>query len=108
MNDGYPYDAHRRVKSLRRSMRDLVQRDPEQEVQGIAIPVLSASLEAIKEARPEDPVVQSLVELFSADYIGSGESVRAADVLVVVDQLDAALGEPPPPTVEVLNLDNFD
>jgi hypothetical protein len=92
----YPYEAKRRVEALIGSLEKLVKRDPEQEVQGIAVPVLGAALEAIKAAKPDDPVVASLVDLMSADFIGAGETIRAADMLVVAEQLDAAIGHPPP------------
>lgn len=95
MPSPYPYEAKRRVTALISSLRTLVARDPEQEVEGIAIPVLAASLEAIKEAKPDDPVVEALVDLMSADFIGAGEPIRAADMLVVAEQLDAAIGNRP-------------
>lgn len=94
--DDYPYDAKQRVEALIKSLRTLTQRDPEQEVQGLAIPVVAAALEAIKRSKPEDPVVVALVDIFSADFISTGESIRAADVLIVAEQLDAAIGPPPP------------
>ncbi|TDX04034.1 hypothetical protein [Kribbella sp. VKM Ac-2566] len=75
--------------------------DPEQEVQGIAIPVLDAALGAIKAARPNDAVVREVVELVSADVIGAGDSIRAADMLLVAQQLDAATG---PYEIEVRSL----
>lgn len=89
---GYPYDSKRRVTAL---IKSLVQRDPEQEVQGIALPVLDAALGAIKQSKPDDPVVVALVDLMSADFIGSGDTVRAADMLVVAQQLSAAIGPRP-------------
>jgi len=91
----FPYVAKRRVDALIGSLEKLIARDPEQEIQGIALPVLDAAVRSIKDALPEDPVVTSLVELFSADFIGSGEPVRAADMLVVAEQLDAAIVPPP-------------
>lgn len=91
----YPYDAKRRVGALIKSLKTLIARDPEQEVQGFAIPVLDAALTAIKQSTPEDPVVKALVELMSADFIGAGEPIRAADMLVVAEQLDAAIGPYP-------------
>lgn len=96
MTRDFPYEAKRRVQALIKSLHTLVARDPEQEVQGIAVPVLAASLEAIKEAKPDDPVVKALVDLMSADFIGAGEPIRAADMLVIVEQLDAAIGSRPP------------
>jgi hypothetical protein len=91
----YPYEAKRRVDALIRSLKTMVARDPEQEVQGIAVPVLGASLEAIKQAKPDDQVVAAVVDLMSADFIGSGGPIRAADMLVVAEQLEAAIGPAP-------------
>ena len=62
---------------------------------GLALPVLDATLGAIKGDLADDPVVQSVTETFSADVIGSGESIRAADMLLVAKQLDAAIGDYP-------------
>jgi hypothetical protein len=61
-------------------------------VTGIAVPVVDAALSDVKRSMPDDPVVRALVELFSADVIGAGEPVRAADMLVIARQLDAAIG----------------
>ncbi len=94
--DDYPYDAKRRVEALITSLRTLTQRDSEQEVQGLAIPVMAAALEAIKRSKPDDPVVVALVDIFSADFISAGESIRAADMLIIAEQLDAAIGPRPP------------
>jgi hypothetical protein len=95
--DHYPYDAKRRVEALIRSLGALTARDPEQEVQGLAVPVTDAALEAIKQSKPDDPVVVTLVDLFSADIIGAGQPIRAADMLIVAEQLDAAIGPYPYP-----------
>ena len=43
----YPYKAKRRVEALIDSCETLVKPDPEQEVQGLAVPVLEASLDDI-------------------------------------------------------------
>jgi hypothetical protein len=96
MTSTYPSEANRRLRGLRDSLQVLISRDPEQEVQGIAVPVVAAALNDIKTAKPHDPVVQSVVDLFSAEQIGTGDPIRAADLLVVVDQLAAAIGRPPP------------
>lgn len=93
--ENFPYEAKRRVEALISSLEKLIARDPEQEVRGIALPVLDAAVRSIKEALPGDPVVASIVEIFSADVIGEGEPVRAADMLVVAEQLDAAIGPHP-------------
>jgi hypothetical protein len=94
-DENYPYKAKERVEALIKSLETLIKRDPEQEVQGFALPVLDAALTDVKRAMPDDPVVGSLVDLFSADFIGAGEPVRAADMLVIAEQLDAAIGRRP-------------
>lgn len=96
MEDDYPYRARRRVEALIKSLETLTNRDPEQEVQGIALPVLDAALSDIKRTMPDDAVVGAYVDLFSAEFIGAGEPVRAADMLVVAEQLKAAMDDPPP------------
>ena len=91
----YPYDAKRRVEALIQTLKTLISRDPNSTLQGIAIPVLAATLESVKEATPNDPVVRAVVDLLSADVIGKAEPIRAADMLVVAEQLDAAIGPYP-------------
>lgn len=91
----YPYVAKRRIDALIKSLTALVASDPEQQVQGFAVPVVAAALDDIKQAVPNDPVVRSLVDLMSADAIGSGDPIRAADMLVIAEQIDAAIGRRP-------------
>jgi len=91
----YPYDARRKVDALIESMKSLIARDSEQEVRGIALAVVDAAINAVKTAKPDDPVVTTTSDLFSADQIATGEGVRAADLLVVAEQLAAALGPYP-------------
>jgi hypothetical protein len=83
------------VDALISSTTTLVQRDPEQEVQGDGLVVADAAISAVKAALPDDPVVAAMPDLISADRIGSGEGLRAADLLVVAEQLSAAIGPPP-------------
>lgn len=96
MSDQYPYKAKERVEALITSLEALIKRDPDQEVQGIAQPVLDAALHDVRLAMPDDPVVSSLVGIMSADFIGSGDVIRAADMLVVARQLNAAIGDRSP------------
>ncbi|HEY6665915.1 MAG TPA: hypothetical protein VI036_12395 [Propionibacteriaceae bacterium] len=91
----YPYEAKRSIQAAISSLKTLVQRDPEQEIQGIALAVADAAIEAVKAAKPDHPIVQSTAYIYSADQIGSGDPVRAADLLFVAEQLDAALGPEP-------------
>lgn len=48
---------------------------------------------------PDDPVVHVMESIVSADFIGSGKNVRAADALMVATQLRAALHEFRPRTL---------
>lgn len=81
--------------ALIETLEPLTKRDPEQEVQGIALPVLDAVIEAARSARPDDPVVQAARGIITPEQIASGEPVRAADALLVAKQLDAAIGAYP-------------
>jgi hypothetical protein len=97
----YPLKAKRRLDALIKSLRVLVARDPEQEVLGIALPVLDAVLEDVRAAIPDDPVVQATARIISPDFIAAGEPVRAADALLVAEQLAAAIGPLPVAPVAV-------
>jgi hypothetical protein len=65
----------------------MAQRDPEQEVQGIALPVLDAAIEDIKSALGDDPIVRAVAGIISAETIEAGEPIRVVDALLVVEQL---------------------
>ncbi len=84
--------ARQRVWLLFRSLEKMSERDPDQEVRGIAVPVLDAVLQACKQFVPEDPIVGAIREVVSADAIAAGEPVRAVDAALVAGQLAVALG----------------
>ena len=93
--DTYPYAEKRQIVSLVQTLEQLVKRDPEQEVQGFALPVLDASIEAVRAVLPGNPIVEAVRGIVSPEQIASGEPIRAADALLVVRQLDAAIGPEP-------------
>jgi hypothetical protein len=93
--EDYPYEAKHKIVALISTLEPLTKRDPEQEVQGIALPVLDAVIEAARSARPDDPVVQAARGIITPEQIESDEPVRAADALLVAKQLDAAIGAYP-------------
>jgi hypothetical protein len=76
------------LRQLHRDLQALVDRDPEQEVRGPALPLMDA---VISEARNNLPVGSTLgtqmVEIISVAAIESGEPVRVADALIIVGQL---------------------
>lgn len=83
--------ARARAWALYRSLEKIVERDPEQEVRGMALPVLSTCIEQFR-AASEDPIAASVRDVVSPDAIAEGEPVRAVDALLVVHQLAVALG----------------
>jgi hypothetical protein len=95
MSENYPYEAKEQVESLITSLEMLVKRDPDQEVQGMALPVLDAVIESVRAVLPDNPIVAAVRGVISPEQIASGEPVRAADALVVARQLDAAIGQRP-------------
>jgi hypothetical protein len=92
----YPYDAKGRIEALTETLETLTSRDPEQEVRGIAVPVLDAVIESVRRVRPNDVVVEAVWNVLSPEQIEAGEPVRAADALLVAKHLDAAIGPYPP------------
>jgi hypothetical protein len=91
----YPYQAKRQIVSLVETLEMLTKRDPEQEVQGIALPVLDAVIESVRRVLLDDPVVEAVRGILSPEQIASGEPIRAADALLVARQLSAAIGPYP-------------
>src|SRR5438105_2274014 len=81
-------DARFRVRSLRDRLKEITERDPEQEVRGIALPVVDSVLsEGRKHIKSDDSVVEAISGLITPQSIAEGEPVRAVDALLVVDQL---------------------
>ncbi len=86
--------AGRILRTLKSSLEDITANDPEQAVQGLAIPALDAALTAIRALIPDSPVISPIRDLISPEAIQGGEPVRAVDVLIVVDILLYALPNP--------------
>jgi hypothetical protein len=96
VGEDYPYEAKRQIVSLVETLETLTKRDPEQEVQGIALPVLDVVIESVRGVMPDNPVVEAVRGILAPEQIASsGEAIRAADALLVAKQLDAAIGPEP-------------
>src|SRR4051794_20852468 len=94
--------ARQRAWMLFRDLERISNQDAEQEVSGIAVPVLDALLDACKTFVGDDPVVQAIDGLMTPEAVEDGH-VRAIDAALVVHQLAAALGpERRPPRVTVM------
>jgi CRISPR/Cas system-associated protein Cas7 (RAMP superfamily) len=97
----YARKAKQRVTALIEALETLHTRDPEQEVQGMAVPVFDAVIEAVKDdIGRNNPVVAAVAGVISAETIEAGEAIRAADALLVAKMLDAEIG-PRPSSVSV-------
>jgi len=88
------WQARTLLTTLRQDLQRIVDRDPEQEVHGIAIPVLDAALSAVRDLAADNSVVASVRDVISAEAVEEGEPVRATDILLVVTTLLAVLPEP--------------
>lgn len=96
-HDTYPYDAKKRVGALIDALTTVLKEDPDEKVQGMALPVLHAVIEAIKDGVGRDnEVVLSTAGVVSPDAIASGAPIRAADALIVARILDGEIGPYPP------------
>lgn len=92
----YPYDAKHKITALVSSLKTLVANDPGQVVTAFALPVFNAVVETLRQALPNDAVVEAVRAVISPEQIALGEPIRAADALLVAEQLDAAIGPYPP------------
>lgn len=76
------------LRQLHSDLRALADRDPEQEVTGIAVPVIDAVISEARAAAPTGSTISTQVaDIITPDAIAEGTPVRAADALVVVGQL---------------------
>jgi hypothetical protein len=89
------WQARSLLTTLRQDLQKIADRDPEQEVRGIAVPVLDAALSSIRELASDNAIVASVRDVISVEAIEEGEPVRAVDVLMVVTALLAVVPQPP-------------
>jgi hypothetical protein len=87
-----PEEARQAISQLHIALYNITKKDQEQEVRGIALPVLDAVLSAVRGSLLDgDPVLATLPDLISPEAIEAGEPIRAVDALLVVGQLENAL-----------------
>jgi hypothetical protein len=86
-------EARGQLSSLQGQLARASAGDPEQEVRGMAVPVLAAIISEVKRVLVTSAVAASIEDVVTEQLI-SGEAVRAVDALVVVSALLEAL--PPP------------
>jgi hypothetical protein len=73
-------------------LKELHQKDPEQELQGAALVPYNQILEDAKLMLSHDPMIQALPEVITTENIEEKLFPRVADTLVVVSQIWSALG----------------
>jgi hypothetical protein len=77
----------------------VIERDPEQEITGIALPVvdwiLSASRDCLAERTATKALTNAMVDLISPITIRDGDPIRALDTWLVVGQVLAAMAGRP-------------
>jgi hypothetical protein len=89
----YPCAAKRHITALIESLRPVVQRHPNQMVDASIISILRVVLDTVKDDMPDNPIIAVIVDRY---WEAAGESVRADSLLLVAQQLDAAIGDAPP------------
>lgn len=89
--------ARSSIEQLYKDLAVIVEQDQEQDVLGIALPVLDAVLSGVRPLIPAGhPVLDRLHDLISVETITAGEPIRATDAKLVVGQVRAALPPPEP------------
>lgn len=88
--------ARSHLYALQGTLLQITQQDMEQEVQGIALPVLDTVLAEVRALIPGSPVLRSVRDVVSPELIEDGGQVRAVDLLLVVGQMLEALPPQPP------------
>ena len=73
-------------------MKELHQKDPEQELQGAALIPYIKILEDAKAMLKHDSMIQALPEILTTENIDEQIFPRVADTLVVVSQIWSAIG----------------
>ena len=73
-------------------LKELHQRDPEQELQGAALIPYIKILEDAKAMLKHDSMIQALPEILTTENIDEQIFPRVADTLVVVSQIWSAIG----------------
>jgi hypothetical protein len=81
----------RQLDALEQTLASIVAADPEQEVRGIAVPVLDAVVAEARNAICDNSALAAISDVISAETIAAGEPIRAVDALLVVSVLKPLL-----------------
>jgi hypothetical protein len=85
-------EALQQVRQLSASLRRIADKDQEQEVLGMAVPVVDVAIREARQHLPEgERLLEAVHEVMSPENIVAGEPVRVLEVLLVVEQLESRL-----------------
>lgn len=87
-----PHELKEQVDQLIDTLQALVDTDPEQEIKGWAIPVLAATLDKVRHALPNDPVMAAVIDPIMAEAMD--ERIRAVDMLLAARLVRQAIPTP--------------
>jgi hypothetical protein len=88
----YPHEFVNSVYDFYSVLKELYAKDVEQELRGAAIIPYNQIIEDAKIMLRNDPMIQSLPEVVTADNIENEIYPRVADTLVVISQIWSAIG----------------
>jgi hypothetical protein len=86
----YPRELKRQISALEKSLVPLLD-DPEQEVTGNAAVVMATIVDSAREVFPDHPTILQIQSPTECS-IWTGSTMRAADALLIVQQIDAIVG----------------
>jgi hypothetical protein len=88
----HPWTFVNSVRDFYLVLRELHQKDPEQEIQGAAIIAYNKILEDAKAIMKGNELIASLPEIITAENIENEMYPRVSDSMIVISQIWSALG----------------
>jgi phytoene/squalene synthetase len=88
----YPWEFVNAVRDFYLVLRELHQKDQEQEIQGAAIVTYNQILEDAKAMLSGNPMIQAFPEVITSENIENEIYPRVADTMIVISQIWSALG----------------
>jgi hypothetical protein len=85
-------EAQTAVISLHQQVASIAGKDSEQDIRGMALPVMDAVVRAARQfVHLDDPILDSIEDVISPEAVQRGEPIRATDAQLVLWQLHLAL-----------------
>jgi hypothetical protein len=84
-------EAYFAADRLYDDLRATADKDPEQEIHGVALVTIDAVLDACREFVPDHPIISRLRDVISPEAIEAGDPIRVVDVVPAIGQIVTAL-----------------